>query len=123
MTTRRTAPKPRQRWTKRQILALGTRCTIAEAGSIIAGLSETQSRALYHRGDFPVPVLRVGHRLIVPTEPILRLLHLDDGGADNRLLPPGQRLPAAWARPVHGGPLVGPRHVQAGNSADWGEFL
>jgi hypothetical protein len=34
------------------------------------------------RGKFPVPVLKVGRRLVVPVQPILELLGLDGGGDD-----------------------------------------
>jgi hypothetical protein len=95
MTARRGAPKPRQKWSRRQIEALGTRTDLPTAGSIIAGLSETSSRELWRRGEFPVPVLQVGRRLVVPTAPILALLGLGDGGSANRSHPadlvPGSR--------------------------------
>jgi hypothetical protein len=92
----RRSPKPRQKWTRYQIEALGTRTDLPTAGSIIAGLSETSSRELHRRGEFPVPVLRVGRRLVVPTAPILALLGLDDGG-------PGIRQPARHQRPGRAG--------------------
>ncbi len=86
MTARqvRRSPKPRQKWSRRQIEALGTRTDLPTAGSILAGLSETSSRELWRRGEFPVPVLAVGRRLVVPVQPILDLLGISDGGEQNR---------------------------------------
>src|SRR5205814_1641205 len=72
------------KWSRRQILALGTRTDLPTAGSILAGLSETASRELWRRGEFPVPVLAVGRRLVVPVQPILDLLGLGDGGPETR---------------------------------------
>ena len=76
----------RRRWTEREIRALGTRTDIPTAGSILAGLSSTQSYELAKVGRFPVPILKVGRRLIVPTAPILELLGLSDHGADQTQL-------------------------------------
>jgi hypothetical protein len=93
---RRAAPKPRQKWTKRQILALGASTDLPTAGSVIAGLCETSSRELHRRGQFPVPVLQVGRRLVVPVQPILDLLGLGDGGS-------GIRQPGRDQRPGRAG--------------------
>jgi hypothetical protein len=87
---RRPSPKPGKRWTKREILAQGARTDLPIAGSIIAGLSETSSRELWRAGKFPVPVLQVGRRLVVPMQPILDLLGISDGGSGNRSHAPGQ---------------------------------
>ena len=75
-------PRPRKRWTEAQVRALGVRTTIPVAAEIIGGLSETQAYALHKRGAFPVPVIQVGRRLIVPTAPILALLGLDTPESD-----------------------------------------
>ena len=106
---RRRAPKPRQRWTRRQIEALGTRTDLPTAGSILAGLSETSSRELWRRGEFPVPVLVVGRRLVVPVpvQPILDLLGLGDGGSGNRQPAPDLRPGGAGGRPGETGPGPG----------------
>ena len=58
------------------------RTTVPIAGEIIAGLSETQSYELHKRGEFPVPVIKVGRRLIVPVQPILELLRAGGDDAD-----------------------------------------
>jgi hypothetical protein len=80
MTAR--AQHVRRKWTEAQVRALGVRCSVPQAGEILGGLSATQSYLLAQRGDFPVPILKVGRRLIVPTAPILELLGLSDHGAD-----------------------------------------
>jgi hypothetical protein len=78
-------------WTAEAIRSLGVRTTVPIAGAILAGLSETQSYELAKRDGFPVPVVKVGRRLVVPTAPILRLLGLDElhPGASDVPGPPG----------------------------------
>lgn len=63
-------------WTRAEIEALGTRTTVEVAGSILGGLCRTESYELHKSGDFPVPVIKVGRRLVVPVQPILDLLGL-----------------------------------------------
>jgi hypothetical protein len=77
--------KPWKRpWTPQAVRALGTRTDVPTAGSILAGLCPDEAYRLHKRGQFPVPVLQVGHRLVVPVQPILDLLGLDTaaGGDD-----------------------------------------
>ncbi len=69
----------RATWTPEAVRALGVRTTVPIAGEILAGLSETQAYELAKRDAFPVPVVKVGRRLVVPTAPILRLLGLEPG--------------------------------------------
>jgi len=74
----------RRVWTPGEVKALGVRTTVPIAGEIIAGLCKDESYRMVHRGEFPVPVIKVGHRLVVPTAPILRLLDIgpqDDGSS------------------------------------------
>ncbi len=66
----------RRRWTANEVRALGVRTDIETAGSIF-GLSRTQAYEAVKRGVFPVDVIKVGRRYLVPTAPILRLLGLD----------------------------------------------
>ena len=95
----------RKKWTAAQVRALGVRTDIATAGSIL-GMSETSARQAYRAGQLPVPVIRCGRRLVVPVQPILDLLGLDNGGLDNRPAPgdlersepgahPGRAIPAS----------------------------
>ena len=80
----------RQRvWTPDAIKALGVRTTVPIAGEIIAGLCKDESYRMVARGEFPVPVIKVGkNKLVVPVAPILRLL--DIGSQDENMagLPP-----------------------------------
>ncbi len=104
---RTAAVKPYRRpWTEAEIRQLGTRTDVPTAGSIIGGLCETESRVLYRRGDFPVPVIKVGHRLVVPVAPILAFLGLDGGDGD-RSRPAEQQGSGSGAGP-------GPRTRAAG---------
>jgi hypothetical protein len=65
-------------WTPEAVRGLGTRTDVTTAGSIF-GLSRTQAYEALKRGDFPVRVIRIGRRVIVPVAPILGLLGLDGG--------------------------------------------
>jgi hypothetical protein len=73
----------REKWTPAQVRALGVRTDIATLASVL-GMSETAARDLYHADRLPVPVLRVGRRLVVPVQPILDLLGLGNGGSGIR---------------------------------------
>lgn len=74
------------RWTPEAVRALGVRTDVPTAGAILGGLSRTQAYEAVKAGKFPVPVIAVGHRLVVPVQPILDLLRLDaptPGAADD----------------------------------------
>lgn len=83
--------------------------TVAEAGHAF-GLGRSASYEAIHRGDFPVPTIRVGRRLLVPTASLLRILGLfeEPAGADQAVqresapdgvtaVDPDGHQPAAWA--------------------------
>jgi hypothetical protein len=63
-------------WTADEVLALGVRTDVPTAGAIIAGWGPSESYKVAKRGKFPVPVILVGRRLVVPVQPILQLLGL-----------------------------------------------
>ena len=63
-------------WSAEQIRALGTRTDLVTAGQIL-GIGRSKSYQLAQAGKFPVPVIRYGHRYVVPTGPILALLGID----------------------------------------------
>jgi hypothetical protein len=70
-------------WTATRIKALGARTNVPTTCSIF-GMSERTGRDLIKRGEFPVPVLRLGtKKQVVPVAPILALLGIDadDQGA------------------------------------------
>jgi hypothetical protein len=76
-------------WTPEAVIALGVRTDVPTAGAILAGLNRDESYRAVKRGAFPVPVLKVGRRLVVPVQPILQLLGLDmAAGGTSPKVPP-----------------------------------
>lgn len=69
-----TGPSTRRVWTPAEVVALGVRTDVPTAGDILAGLCRDEAYRSVKRGDFPVPVVKVGRRLVVPVAPILELL-------------------------------------------------
>jgi len=55
----------------------------------ILGFAITKGYTLIQRGEFPVPVHKVGSRLQVPTAPILRYLGVESDDSDHRPLTQG----------------------------------
>jgi hypothetical protein len=73
-----TAPKAMPRatktvWTIEAIRALGATTDLPTAGAIL-GVGRTKAYEMAREGSFPVPVLRIGRRIVVPTPTILTLL-------------------------------------------------
>jgi hypothetical protein len=68
--------RTRTTWTAEEVRALGVQTDVETAGSIF-GLSTTQAYVAVNNGVFPVDVIKVGRRYLVPTAPILRLLGID----------------------------------------------
>ncbi|WP_083473888.1 helix-turn-helix domain-containing protein [Frankia sp. R43] len=62
-------------WTEEEIDQLGARTNLVTAGEIL-GIGRTKAYELAARNEFPVPVLRIGRRYIVPTHAIRKLLHV-----------------------------------------------
>jgi hypothetical protein len=70
----RTRSSNRERvWTIEAIRALGATTDVRTAGAIL-GIGRTKAYEMVREGNFPVPVLRLGRRILVPTLPILTLL-------------------------------------------------
>jgi hypothetical protein len=65
-------------WTAAEVAALGVRTTVPIAGEILLGLGPSDSYRAAASGKFPVPVLVVGRRKVVPVAHIVRLLGLDE---------------------------------------------
>ncbi len=65
----------RRRWTAEEVIALGVSTDIETAGSVL-GMGRSKTRTLIRTGDFPVPVVRVGARYVVPTAGLLDLLNV-----------------------------------------------
>jgi hypothetical protein len=66
----------REAWSAERIRALGARTDLVTAGQIL-GIGRSKSYQLARAGTFPVPVIRYGHRYVVPVAPILALLGVD----------------------------------------------
>ena len=84
-------PSARRVWTPAEVIALGVRTDVPTAGEILAGLCRDEAYRSVKRGDFPVPVVKVGRRLVVPVAPILELLKIKPD--DQRSSGPAARNP------------------------------
>ena len=62
-----------RRWTASEVAELGLHTTVETAAEIL-GISRSQGYALAKRGEFPVAVVRIGRRYVVPVRPLLELL-------------------------------------------------
>lgn len=91
-------------WTAEQVLALGVRTDLVTAGSVL-GLGRTAAHQLARAGAFPIPVLRLGARYVVPTAPLLALL----GIAPERSEAEPSTGPAIATSDLSGGPRHGER--------------
>ena len=60
-------------WTSEAIRQLGMTTDIATAGAIL-GIGRSKAYELAKNGEFPVAILRIGRRYLVPTSAILALL-------------------------------------------------
>jgi predicted DNA-binding transcriptional regulator AlpA len=69
-------PDTPQIWTIDAVRNLGATIDVETAGAIL-GIGRSKSYELAKAGDFPVRVLRIGRRYLVPTSPILALLEVD----------------------------------------------
>ncbi len=63
---------PTAPWTEERVRALGLHTDVATAASIL-GIGRSTAYELIRRGEFPVPVRRVGTRLRVPVAPLVAL--------------------------------------------------
>jgi len=73
-----------QALTREELLALPAIVGLVTAARAL-GIGRTRAFELARRGEFPVPVLRVGRTYRVPTAGLLRLLGIaPDGSAQNR---------------------------------------
>jgi hypothetical protein len=79
----------RRGWTIEQVRALGVTTSIVTAGSVL-GIGRSTAYALARSGQFPVPVIRIGTRYVVPVPALLKALHADGPEPDTtaRLDPP-----------------------------------
>lgn len=87
-------------WTPEAVRGLGVRTDVPTAGAILAGLCRDEAYRMVQRDAFPVPVLKVGRRYVVPVAPILRLLGMDpEAGGAGDVRPDLSVVPDRSARP------------------------
>lgn len=60
-------------WDLARVKALGLHTDVATAAEVL-GVGRSTAYDLIQRGEFPVPTVRLGRRLLVPVAPLLRLL-------------------------------------------------
>lgn len=63
-------------WTMDAVRGLGTTTDVETAGAIL-GIGRTKAYSLVKAGQFPVRVLRIGRRYLVPIPAILKLLGIE----------------------------------------------
>lgn len=80
----------REVWTVDRLCALGVTTTLTTAASVL-GISRSQAYRLAATDTFPVPLIRAGTRIIVPTAALLRLLLHDAPAHGQRRLDPGRK--------------------------------
>lgn len=68
----------RRVWSVEQVRALGVRTDLVTAGQVL-GIGRTVAYDLARRGEFPVPVVRVGRKYLVPVAALLELLRVSQG--------------------------------------------
>lgn len=66
-------------WTPREVAELPVVVDLVTAGSVL-NIGRSASYELARRGEFPVAVLRVGHRYRVMTGHLRALLGITEGG-------------------------------------------
>lgn len=81
--------RDRRVWTAKEVIALGVRTDIPTAGEILGGLCRDEAYRAVQRGTFPVPVIKVGRRYVVPVAPILDLLSIKSDANVTGPAPPG----------------------------------
>jgi hypothetical protein len=64
---------PRGGWTVQAVRELGLTTDVETAGAVL-GIGRTKAYELAQAGEFPVKILRVGRRYLVPTPALLELL-------------------------------------------------
>lgn len=79
-----TAQDPAVVWTIDAVRALPATVDVETAGAVL-GIGRSKSDELAKAGQFPVRVLRIGRRYLVPTNLLLKLLGVDDDAENLRL--------------------------------------
>jgi hypothetical protein len=60
-------------WTVEAVRALGVTTDVPTAAAIL-GIGRTKAYELARQGEFPVPILRIGRRILIPTPSLLALV-------------------------------------------------
>jgi hypothetical protein len=68
-------------WHDVDVIALGSRTDLATAGDVL-NLSRSHAYELHARGEFPVPVLTIGKRYVVPTRALRDLLGITSDSSE-----------------------------------------
>lgn len=66
-----------RRWTVEAVRDLGVTTDVETAGAVL-GIGRTKAYELAKSGQFPVKVLRVGRRYLVPVQALLHLVDADE---------------------------------------------
>jgi hypothetical protein len=66
----------RRRWTADAVRTLGMTTDVPTAGEIL-GIGRTKAYEMAKNGDFPVRVLRIGRRYVVPIASLIKLLEVE----------------------------------------------
>jgi hypothetical protein len=67
----------RRVWTEDEVIALGVKCTVEQAGSILGLGGKDKAYRLLRAGEFPVPTFTVNGQTWVQTRPIRELLGIE----------------------------------------------
>lgn len=71
----------RKTWSSQQVRDLGVSTDVKTAASVL-GVSNYQAYELIRRGEFPVPVLRLGRRkIVIPVAGLLEALGIEAADA------------------------------------------
>lgn len=70
-------PGAQRRWTVQAVRNLGV-TTDVETAAAILGIGRTKAYDLAKAGEFPVRLIRIGRRYVVPTPAILALLGAEE---------------------------------------------
>jgi hypothetical protein len=82
------AERKQKTWTRKAVEALGVRTDVPTAYEVITGRGRDAAYRAVKRGEFPVPVIHVGDRMIVPVQPILDLLGITPNKRSAEVAPP-----------------------------------
>lgn len=69
-------------WGPEEVRALGVRTTLDTSNSVL-GLSRTYGYRLAKEGRYPVPLLALGRKYVVPVAGLLKALCIEDGINEN----------------------------------------